>query len=107
MRYSKQEWFKTRQEMNDAFADLPEALDNTIDILNKVEEYSIDHAPIMPNFPIPEEFGTEQEYRKKYTDEDIFNEFTRDEHGNEVLSPEEAKKKGSGEEVGGVESKSG
>ena len=93
MRYSKQEWFKTRQEMNDAFADLPEALDNTIDILNKVEEYSIDHAPIMPNFPIPEEFGTEQEYRKKYTDEDIFNEFTRDEHGNEVLSPEEAKKK--------------
>ena len=93
MRYSKQEWFKTRQEMAEAFADIPEALDNTIEILDKIEEYSIDHAPIMPNFPIPEEFGTEQSYREKFTDEDIFNEFTRDEHGNVVMSEEDAKKK--------------
>ena len=93
MLYSKQEWFKTREEMNDVFKDIPEALNNTIEILNKVETYSIDHAPIMPFFAIPEEFGTEKEWREKFTDEDIFNEFTRDENGNVVLSQEEAEKK--------------
>ena len=34
--------------MNELFADIPEALSNTLEILNKVEYYSIDHAPIMP-----------------------------------------------------------
>jgi DNA polymerase-3 subunit alpha len=47
----------------------------------------------MPFFAIPEEFGTEEEWRKKFTEEDIFNEFTRDENGNVVLTPEEAEKK--------------
>ena len=93
MLYSKQEWFKTQEEMNEVFKDIPEALSNTIEILNKVETYSIDHAPIMPFFAIPEEFGTEEEWRKKFTEEDIFNEFTRDENGNVVLTPEEAEKK--------------
>jgi len=93
MRYSKQEWFKTREEMNEVFADIPEALSNTLEILDKVETYSIDHAPIMPNFPIPEEFGTEEDVRKRLTEEDLFNEFTRDENGNEVMTPEEAQKK--------------
>ena len=93
MLYSKQEWFKTREEMNDVFKDIPEALNNTIEILNKVETYSIDHAPIMPFFAIPEDFGTEKEWREKFTDEDIFNEFTRDENGNVVLTQEEAEKK--------------
>ena len=50
MLYSKQEWMKTRAEMNEIFADVPEALSNTVDICNQVEFYSIDHAPIMPNF---------------------------------------------------------
>ena len=91
--YSKQEWFKTRAEMNEVFADVPEALANTCDICDQVEFYSIDHAPIMPNFAIPEEFGTEEGYRKKYTDEDLFEEFTRDENGNVVLSREDAEQK--------------
>ena len=69
MLYSKQEWFKTREEMNQVFADVPEALANTCEVLDKVETYSIDHAPIMPFFPIPEEFGTEEEYRKRFTEE--------------------------------------
>ncbi len=93
MLYSKQEWFKTREEMNEVFKDIPEALSNTIEILNKVETYSIDHPPIMPFFAIPEDFGTEEEWRKKFTAEDIFNEFTRDEKGQVVLSQEEAEKK--------------
>ena len=93
MLYSKQEWFKTREEMNEVFKDIPEALSNTVEILNKVETYSIDHAPIMPFFAIPEDFGTEKEWREKFTDEDIFNEFTRDENGQVVLSQEDAEKK--------------
>ncbi len=93
MLYTKQEWFKTRAEMNEVFADLPEALATTCEICDKVETYSIDHAPIMPNFAIPEDFGTEEQYREKYTEEDLFNEFTRDENGNEVMSREEGEKK--------------
>ncbi len=49
--------------MNALFEDVPEALSNTLKILDKVEYYSIDHAPIMPTFAIPEDFGTEEEYR--------------------------------------------
>ncbi len=93
MLYSKQEWFKTREEMNEVFKDIPEALRNTTEILDKVETYSIDHPPIMPFFAIPEDFGTEEEWRQRFSDEDIFNEFTRDENGNVVLSQEDAEKK--------------
>ncbi|MBR0362813.1 MAG: DNA polymerase III subunit alpha, partial [Alistipes sp.] len=63
------------------------------EVCNKVENYSIDHAPIMPTFAIPEEFGTEEGYRQKYSEEDLFNEFTRDENGNVVMEEGEAHKK--------------
>ena len=101
MLYTKQEWLKTREEMNQIFADIPEALSNTADICDQVEFYSIDHAPIMPTFAIPEDFGTEEEYRKKFTEQDLFNEFTLDENGNVVMSEEEGKKKI--ERLGGYE----
>ncbi len=90
MLYSKQEWFKTREEMNVVFADVPEALENTCDICDQVEFYSIDHGPIMPSFEIPEDFGTEEEYRRKYTDEQLFEEFTRNENGEVVMSHDAA-----------------
>ncbi len=93
MLYSKQEWLKTQAEMNEIFADVPEALSNTLEVLDKVEFYSIDHPPLMPTFPIPEEFGTEEEYRMKFTEEDLFNEFTRNENGNVVLDEASARKK--------------
>ncbi len=93
MLYSKQEWMKTRAEMNAIFEDVPEALSNTVEICNKVESYSIDHAPIMPTFEIPEEFGTEEEYRARLTEQDLFDEFTRDENGNVVMEEAEAHKK--------------
>ena len=93
MLYTKQEWMKTREEMNEIFADIPEALTNTADICDQVEFYSIDHAPIMPTFAIPEDFGTEEEYRKKFTEQDLFNEFTQDENGNVVMSKEAAEAK--------------
>ena len=92
MRYSKQEWFKTRQEMNDIFSDVPEALANTTEILDKVEIYSIDHGPIMPFFPIPEDFGSEEEWRRRFSEEQLFHEFTSDENGENPLPPDEAQK---------------
>ena len=93
MLYSKQEWFKTRQEMNDIFSDVPEAMANTLEILDKVETYSLDNDPIMPFFPIPESFGTEDEWRKKFTEQQLYDEFTSDENGENQLSPEEGEKK--------------
>jgi DNA polymerase-3 subunit alpha len=93
MLYSKQEWFKTREEMNAIFSDVPEALSNTLEILDKVEFYSLDHDPIMPFFPIPESFGTEEQWRQKYTEEDLFKEFTSDENGQNPLPREEGEKK--------------
>ena len=93
MLYSKQEWFKTREEMNEVFADVPEALSNTIEILDKVETYSIDHAPIMPFFPIPKEFGTEEDTRRNITPEQLYHEFTSDENGENPLPKDEADKK--------------
>ncbi len=93
MHYTKQEWLKTTEEMRTIFSDLPEAIDNTAEILDKVEIYSIDHAPIMPNFEIPASFGTEEEYRSRITEEQLYDEFTQDENGNVVLSREEGEKK--------------
>ena len=93
MLYTKQEWLKTPEEMAAIFSDIPEALENTQEIVDKVEIYDIDSGPLMPKFPIPEEFGTEESYRQRFTEQDLYEEFTRDEHGNEVLTPEQAEKK--------------
>ena len=62
MHYTKQEWLKTPEEMAAIFADIPEALENTQEIADKVEIYNIDHDPIMPKFDIPDSFGKEEDY---------------------------------------------
>ena len=83
MRYSKQEWLKTTAEMNELFADLPEVLATTQEICDKVELYSIENDPLMPDFPIPEQFANADEYlchltyegaRRKYGEEGITEE---------------------------------
>ena len=67
MRYSKQEWMKTTAEMNELFADVPEVLTNTQEICDKVSFYSIDHGPLMPDFPIPEGFEDDDDYLRHLT----------------------------------------
>ena len=62
MHYTKQEWLKTPEEMAAIFSDIPEALENTQEIVDKVEIYDIDHDPIMPKFDIPASFGKEEDY---------------------------------------------
>ncbi|MCQ2220342.1 MAG: DNA polymerase III subunit alpha [Prevotella sp.] len=93
MRYSKQEWFKTREEMNEIFSDVPEALSNTLEILDKVETYNIESDPIMPFFPIPETFGLEEEWKTRFSEDDLYKEFTSDEYWKNQLSEEDGKSK--------------
>jgi DNA polymerase-3 subunit alpha len=80
MRYTKQEWLKTPEEMAQVFADLPEALENTLEIADKVEFYSINSDPLMPVFPIPEEFGTEKAYKAKFSEEELRAEFNQEDN---------------------------
>ncbi len=67
MHYTKQEWIKTQEEMNSIFADVPFALENTQEIIDKVELYSIDNPPLMPDFPIPEGFANDDDYLRHLT----------------------------------------
>ena len=67
MKYSGQEFFKTQKEMSLLFADVPDILENTGEIADKVEEYSLDRAPIMPDFKLPEGFTSEDDYLEHIT----------------------------------------
>ena len=93
MHYTMQEWLKSPEEMEALFADLPEALANTMEVAAKVETYSIDSDPLMPMFPIPESFGKEEEWRARFSEQDLFDEFTRNERGEVVMEQEAAEKK--------------
>ena len=75
MRYTKQEWLKTTAEMNQVFSDMPEVLSNTLEIAEKIEHFSIDHDALMPFFPIEDSFGTEEEYKSRYSEKDLEKEF--------------------------------
>jgi DNA polymerase III subunit alpha len=78
MRYTKQEWLKSPEQMWQIFADVPEALENTVKIAEKVEFYDIDSDALMPVFPIPEDFATEEQYRQKYDEKTLFEEFGKE-----------------------------
>lgn len=75
MRYTRQEWFKTTAEMKALFHDHPEILLNTLEVANKIEEYDLDSAPIMPVFPIPAEFGSEEQLRERVSEDELRAEF--------------------------------
>ncbi len=75
MRYSQQEWLKTKEEMADLFSDIPEAVSNTMEVADKVEKFELNHKPIMPLFPIPESFATIEQYKEKISEQDLLAEF--------------------------------
>lgn len=56
LRYTQQEFLKSEEEMLSLFPDHPEALANTLEILDKVETYSIDRDPVLPVFEIDPAF---------------------------------------------------
>lgn len=75
MRYTRHEWFKTTKEMQELFKDFPEAIETTVEVAEKVETYELDNNPIMPEYPIPEKFGTEEQFRNKFDETALKEEF--------------------------------
>ena len=67
LRYSKQEYLKSEDEMRKIFNDIPEAIDNVAGLVEKVEKYKLDHDPIMPEFELPEGFTDNDEYLRHLT----------------------------------------
>ena len=77
LRYTQQEWFKSYDEMCATLPDYLEQIHNTVEVAEKVEVYELDSPPIMPKFPIPESFGTEESYAKQFDETSLRNEFDR------------------------------
>ncbi|MDR2585830.1 MAG: DNA polymerase III subunit alpha [Prevotellaceae bacterium] len=67
MRYTREEYLKTKEEMAELFADLPGVVENSLEIVEKIERYTINSDPIMPNFPIPETFLDADAYLRHLT----------------------------------------
>ncbi len=60
--YNDQFYFKTTQEMSALFSDLPEAIDNTNEIVGKIETLRLKQDILLPNFRVPAEFTSQDEY---------------------------------------------
>ncbi len=54
--YNDEFYFKTTQEMTDLFKEVPEAIDNTNEIVSKCDHLKLKQDIMLPNFPIPNEF---------------------------------------------------
>jgi len=68
MHYTGQEYLKSPEEMEALFPDNPEALTNTMEVLEKIEDYNIlEDKIILPTFPLPEQFKSEDDYLKHLT----------------------------------------
>jgi DNA polymerase-3 subunit alpha len=62
LRYSKQEYLKTEDEMRAIFSDIPEAIENVAEVVAKIEKYKLDHSLIMPEFELPSGYSDKDEY---------------------------------------------
>ena len=73
LKYTGEEFLKTPEEMADLFPDVPEAIANTQEIVDKIEDYSIFCKVILPMFPLPDGFESEDEYLRHLTYEGAKN----------------------------------
>ncbi|MBT8231876.1 MAG: DNA polymerase III subunit alpha, partial [Bacteroidia bacterium] len=60
-------YFKSQEEMNKLFSDVPQAIDNTMDIYSKVETIELARDVLLPNFPLPKEFKSQENYLRHIT----------------------------------------
>lgn len=67
LRYTKQEYLKSEEEMLALFSDMPEAVTNTREIADKIETYKLNSDPIMPDFAIPADFSDKDQYLRHLT----------------------------------------
>lgn len=64
---SKDFYFKSQQEMQTIFTDVPEAIDNTMEIASKVELLNLERQVVLPNFPLPPGFADQDAYLRHLT----------------------------------------
>ncbi len=67
LRYSRQEYLKSEEEMRVIFSDIPEAIDNVAGLVAKIEKYKLDHEPVMPDFELPEGYSDKDQYLRYLT----------------------------------------
>lgn len=65
--YNDEFYFKTTDEMTHLFHDVPEAIENTLDIVEKVELLDLNKNILLPHYTIPEKFKTQDEYLRHIT----------------------------------------
>ena len=81
LRYTQQEYLKSEEEMLSLFPDHPEAISNTMEVLDKVERYEIDRGHVLPKFDLPDDFMADiDSYLDKY--KEVIDNGRCDEDGN-------------------------
>ena len=69
LRYTQQEYLKSKEEMAEIFPDHPEVLANTLEVCDKVERYEINRGHVLPKFQIDSSFLEKIDYYlEKYAD---------------------------------------
>lgn len=82
LRYTQQEYLKTEEEMAALFPDHPEVITNTLEICDKVENYTIDRGHVLPKFEIDKDFlDNIDTYLEKY--KGVIDAGRNDEKGND------------------------
>ena len=81
LRYTQQEYLKSEEEMLALFPEHPEAISNTMEVLDKIESYTIDRGHVLPKFELPQDFLDKIDY---WTDKykDVIDAGRNDEQGN-------------------------
>jgi len=64
---NKEFYFKSQDEMKELFKDLPNAIENINELVNKVESFELDRDVLLPAFDIPEGFESENDYLRHLT----------------------------------------
>ena len=65
--WNDQFYFKTTEEMTDLFSDVPQAIDNTNEIVDKIETLKLKRDILLPHYTIPSGFVDQDEYLKHLT----------------------------------------
>lgn len=91
-------YFKTTHEMKQLFADIPESIDNTNAIVDKVEILNLKKDILLPAFPVP------KEYQIHFTDEVVGKDIIKPDVNNQWEYLKALTYKGAKERYGEIES---
>jgi DNA polymerase III subunit alpha len=64
---NKEFYFKSQDAMKELFKDIPEAIENINELVNKIESYQLDREVLLPAFDIPPGFDSEDDYLRHLT----------------------------------------